>query len=86
LSFTAKLPVSALKTVGINVTLIWQVAPATRVCGAIGHFELSAKSPDVVMLLIARGTVCELVTMTILGVLGVLMAMFPKERVVALRV
>ena len=86
MSFTTRLPVSVVKTVGVNVTWIEQVAPAAKVCGAIGHLDVSVKSPDVAMLLIVSAVVCVLLSMTSLAALGVLMAMFPNERVVAFRV
>jgi hypothetical protein len=55
LSLTAKVPVSAARRVGVNVTKIWHFVPADNVFGAIGHVEVSAKSPDTEILLMVRG-------------------------------
>src|SRR5467141_3863925 len=50
LSVMVKVPVRAPATVGVNVTLIMQFAPAARVVGVIGQAVVpvlvSAKSPD----------------------------------------
>src|SRR5947208_2305740 len=56
LSVMVKVPVRAPATVGVNVTLIMQFAPAASVVGLIGHAVapalVSAKSPDAAMELI----------------------------------
>lgn len=65
LSFTVKVPVRAPSTVGVKVTETLQVAPAPSVLGAIGQVEVSAKSPETVMLLIVSGVVRVLVSFTV---------------------
>jgi hypothetical protein len=51
-SLIAKLPVWLPTTVGVKVTWIVQRAPAAKTLGERGQFEVWAKFPDVVMLLI----------------------------------
>ena len=51
-SLIAKLPVWFPTTVGVKVTWIVQRAPAPKALGDRGQFDVWAKFPDVVMLLI----------------------------------
>ena len=57
LSLTVRVPVRVPKPLGINVTEIVQPDLAASVLGKIGQFELCAKSPEVVMLVMVSGAV-----------------------------
>ena len=76
----------APRAVGVNVTKILQLAPATKVFGAIGHFEVCAKSPETEILLIVSGAVWLLLRMMVFPVLVVWMTQFPKGKLFGLRV
>ena len=62
LSVTVRKPARAPPAVGVNVTLIVQVAPAAIAFGAIGQLFAWAKSPLVVTELMTSGPVPEFVT------------------------
>jgi hypothetical protein len=85
-SVTVRLPVQLPGAVGVNVTEILQLAPASSVLGAIGHFEVCAKSPETEILLIVSGTDWVLLRMTPLAVLVVSTIQLPKEILVGFRV
>ena len=86
MSFTLRVPVRAPRAVGVKVIEMLQRAPAVSVFGAIGHFDVCAKSPDTEILLIASGTVWVLLTVTILAVLVVCTTQFPNDELAGLRV
>ena len=86
LSFTLRVPVLAPRAAGVKVTEILQLAPAASVLGAIGHFEVSAKSPDTEMLLMLSDTVCGLLRVTTLAVLVVCISQFPNATMVGVKV
>lgn len=86
LSFTLSVPVRVPRAVGVKVTVMVQVVFAAKVAGEIGHAEVSAKSPEIEMLLIVRGTVWLLLRVTVLEGLVVCWAQGPKLRLVGLMV
>ena len=57
LSLTVRVPVRAPNAVGVNVTEILQLSLAANVPGDMGQFEVWAKSPEVEMPAMVRGTV-----------------------------
>jgi hypothetical protein len=85
LSLTVNVPVRAPRAVGVKVIAIVQLAFAASVFGDNGQFDVWAKSPEVVIPKIVKGTVCPLLTTTDLAVLVVWRAHFPKETLVGLR-
>ena len=86
LSFTLKRPLRAPVALGVNVSENLQLPPARSVFGAIGQVEAAAKSPEAVILLIVRGTLKVLFSVTILAVLVVSVAQFPNDTLVELKV
>ena len=72
LSETARAPVRVPSAVGMKVMEIVQLPPPANAFGAIGQFELWAKSPVETMLVIVRGMLWLLVKVTILEGLVVL--------------
>ena len=57
LSLTVSVPVRAPTAVGVKVTETWQLSLAPSVLGDTGQVEVSAKSPDVEIPSMVRGTV-----------------------------
>jgi len=83
---TVSVPARAPSTVGENVTRIWHFAPAASVFGAIGQVDVSAKSPDVEILLMASGTVWVLVSKMALAVLVVCTTQLPNAKLAGFKV
>jgi hypothetical protein len=75
LSVTVTLAVRVPIAVGLNVTLIVQLAPAARVLGLMGQVVLCAKSPALVpvipILLMVSAAVPLFVSVTVFGALVV---------------
>jgi hypothetical protein len=86
LSLTVSVPVRAPRAVGVEVTEIVQLSFAANVFGDKGQFEVCAKSPEVEIPAMVRGTVWVLLRTTALAVLVVCTTQFPKETLVGLRV
>jgi len=78
--------VRAPRAVGVKVTRIWHFAPAASVFGEIGQVDVSAKSPDVEILLMVSGTVSVLVSTVALDVLVVCTTQLPNPTVAGLKV
>src|ERR1700682_5807814 len=88
LSMMVKVPMRVPAAVGVNVTLIVQLAPATSgvAGGVIGLADapvlVCAKSPDAAMEMIVRGPVPVLVSVTVCAALVVFSVWLPKVRLV----
>src|SRR5580704_11649298 len=83
LSVTVSAPVRAPTTVGANVTLMTQFAPAASVAGltgqAVAPVPVSAKSPDVAIELIVNGPNPVFLSCTLVAVLVVVSIWPPKD-------
>src|SRR5215470_6242597 len=83
LSEIVRFPVLAPTTVGVNVTLMVQFAPAASVAGSIPHVFVSAKSPEVPIELIVNVLVPLFVRVTVCAALVVVSNWPPNVRLVA---
>jgi len=82
LSVMVKVPVRVPAAVGVKVTLIMQFALAASIAGSVPQVFVSAKSPEVPIVLIVRGPVPVFVSVTVCAELGVFSNWLPKVRVV----
>lgn len=83
LSVTVKVPVREPSTVGMKVTETEQLSFAASVLGESGQFEVCAKSPEVEMAAMVRGTVSLFCNVRTLTALVTFTAWLPNERVAA---
>jgi hypothetical protein len=86
LSLTVNVPERPPRAVGVKVRKILQVRFAANVFGDSGQFEVWAKSPEVEIPAMVKGTVWGLLSTTVLDVLVVCTTQFPKAMLVGLRV
>jgi hypothetical protein len=86
LSVMVKVPVRVPAIVGVNVTLIVQLAFTASIAGVIGQAVVpvlvSAKSPDLAMEMIVRGPVPVFVSVTVCAGLVVFRSWLPNVRLV----
>ena len=86
LSVTVSVPVRAPTTVGANVTLMMQFAPAAKVAGLIGQALapalVAAKSPEAAIELIVNGPAPVFVSFTFIALLVVVSIWPPKGTLV----
>jgi hypothetical protein len=80
LSLTLTVPVRLPETVGVKVTEIVQLPPATSVFGVSGHVEVWAKSPETAILVMVTGTVWLLWRVRVLAALVVFTNWLPNAR------
>lgn len=80
MSFTLSVPVRLPGAVGVKVTEIAQLAPAPRVLGDTGQFEVCPKLPEAEILEIVSGTVWLFFRVTLFAVLVVFITWLAKAR------
>ena len=79
LSLTVSSPVRAPRAVGVKVIEIVQLSFAASVLGDSGQFEVWAKSPEIEIPVIVKGTVWVLVRTMALAGLVVCTTQLPKD-------
>ena len=79
LSVTVSSPVRAPRAVGVKVIEIVQLSFAASVLGDSGQFEVWAKSPEIEIPVMVKGTVWVLVRTTALAGLVVCTTQLPKD-------
>jgi len=79
LSLTVSVPVRVPRTVGVKVIASVQLSLAASVFGDSGQFEVWAKSPEIEIAVMVKGTVWLLVRTTVFAVLMVCRTQLPKD-------